>query len=132
MDAGTRPQTFQDSVALCLALAIPYLSTDSLCIVQGSKDDWMHEASLMSLVCSNARMNIAATPSRDGTGGLFRQRPLLHYLVINASGNNLPKGSFLLTHETIWFTAHLNTRVWVLQEKLLAERTLHFACHQVW
>ncbi|KAH6676717.1 hypothetical protein B0J14DRAFT_433210, partial [Halenospora varia] len=61
------PQTFLDTVRVYLELNCCYLWIDSLCIIQ----DWLHEASLMGSVYSNAMLNVAATALFDNQGGLY-------------------------------------------------------------
>jgi Heterokaryon incompatibility protein (HET) len=130
------PQTFQDAINLSLALGIEYLWIDSLCIIQDSHDDWLHEASLMCSVYSNSYLNFAATSSRDGTGGLFHKSALVKNCAVKATWTGLLPGLYLCVDESAWQRrvedAPLNVRGWVLQERLLAPRTVHCAYDQMW
>ncbi|KAH6681907.1 hypothetical protein B0J14DRAFT_680105 [Halenospora varia] len=84
-----------------------------------------------------AQLNIAAAGSADGNGGCFVTRdPLLvKVLHVNASWKWGP-GSYSISNFAIWRhginRAPLNTRVWVLQERVLAHRTIHFGSDQVY
>lgn len=55
------PQTFQDAIVVAQRLGCQYLWIDSLCIIQDSTEDWLHEAGLMGEVYANSHCNIAAT-----------------------------------------------------------------------
>jgi hypothetical protein len=68
------PQTFKDAVSLTRKLGIRYLWIDSLCIKQKDKEDWEREAGKMGSVYSQSFLNIAATRSAEGSGGLFKER----------------------------------------------------------
>ena len=52
---------FRDAVAVCRHLDLRYLWIDSLCIIQDSAEDWLHESSRMHSVYSNSALNIHAT-----------------------------------------------------------------------
>jgi hypothetical protein len=51
-----------------------YLWIDSLCIYQDSIEDWLHELYMMGDIYKGGICNIAATVSKDSSGGCFRQR----------------------------------------------------------
>lgn len=67
-------KTFKDAVSLTRKLGIRYLWIDSLCIIQKDKEDWEREAGKMGAVYSQSFLNIAATSSAEGSGGLFKER----------------------------------------------------------
>jgi hypothetical protein len=134
----TLPKTFQDAMIFTIALGIEFLWIDSLCIIQDSEDDWLREALLMSSVYSNSWVNFAATSSRDGHGGLFLSNNALlsRPCFVEASWTGLGAGVYLCLDETAWErrieNGPLNKRGWVLQERLLAPRTIHCAYDQLW
>lgn len=68
------PKTFRGAIEVADYLSVRYIWIDSLCIIQGSEEDWLHEAALMSDVYQNSFCNIAATASKESHGGLFRTR----------------------------------------------------------
>ncbi|KAL8946878.1 MAG: hypothetical protein Q9222_006783 [Ikaeria aurantiellina] len=138
------PQTFQDAVAVTGRLGCKYLWIDSLCIIQDSKDDWLHEAGLMGEVYANARCNIAATWNSSSDDGCFRERNVseVEGLVVRPKWADLKSTTFRVVAFELWedlvTSASLNSRAWVVQERLLAPRVLHFGrtqlaweCHQV-
>jgi hypothetical protein len=57
------PQTFRDAVAIAVMLNIRYLWIDSLCILQGDRNDWERESSRMCEVYENSYLTIAASVS---------------------------------------------------------------------
>lgn len=136
IDFSSLPKTFQDVIILSLALDMEYLWIDSLCIIQDSRSDWLREASLMYSVYSNSWINIAATSSLDGTGGLFHNSVLVKNCAIDTTWTGLPSGKYLCVDETAWQrrveNAPLNQRGWVFQERILSPRTLHCAYDQIW
>jgi hypothetical protein len=84
------PQDFQDARFVTRYLGLKFVWTDSLCIFQDSREDWVRESSLMGKVYSQVFCNIgaAASPSRDE--GCFRQRKLLllNRTIIESSWKN--------------------------------------------
>ena len=49
---------------------IEYIWIDSLCIVQGDRQDWEQEAAKMASLYENSFLTIAAVDSPNGNGGL--------------------------------------------------------------
>ena len=139
-------KTFQDAFHITRQLGHRYLWIDSLCIIQNDNADWETESSKMATVYSNSVLNIAATHASDGSQGCFidRQGRLIDgcYFPESLIRENAPTDSLyccvdseLLSREIE--RAPLNSRAWVLQERLLPPRTLHFgktqihwSCHQ--
>lgn len=130
------PNTFRDAVIAAQRLGLPYVWIDSLCILQDSREDWCREASAMKDVYKNAMCNIAATGSADSKGGCFRNRNIdLVQPCILEKGPFKQRGRFVLEHLGFWDTdlgaAPLNVRAWVMQERLLSRRILHFGKEQL-
>jgi hypothetical protein len=48
------PQTFQDSISICVDLSIQYLWIDSLCIVQDDEMEWRQESAVMGSIYEQA------------------------------------------------------------------------------
>ncbi|KAK0666983.1 heterokaryon incompatibility protein-domain-containing protein, partial [Cercophora samala] len=128
------PKTFQEAVQVARRFGIEYIWIDCLCIIQDSAEDWKRESVLMASIYGNSHLNIAATASRDGRGGCFRPRrpSALHPVKMTIHDRDF----YLLDAEMWWEAfekAPLNTRAWVLQERLLSPRVLHFDHDQlVW
>ena len=130
------PQTFQDAINITQRLGLRYLWIDSLCIMQDSIQDWQSEAAAMGNVYKRSFCTIAATGAKDGRDGLFVSRnPLLvSPLRVKANWGSISR-SYCCVPLKLWdrniLRAPLNRRAWVLQERLLAPRTIHFGSKQV-
>ena len=132
------PLTFQHTIILARKLRIRYIWIDSLCIVQDCPNDWQRESSLMAEVYSNSWLNVAATDSTSGDGGLFRARSPLTVNPCQVT-TDWTKGqrsvleiSRAQHHDTEILWSPLNKRGWVLQERFLAPRTVHFCRRQIY
>lgn len=132
------PKTFLDSVSLTRRLGMRFIWIDALCILQDSKADWKQESRIMGQVYSNSHLNIAASASSDGQGGLFHRRDPLAAAscIIKPSWPNWPQEPLICydevdTHSEVYRSV-LNERAWVLQERLLASRAVNFTEKQIW
>ena len=141
IDVDDLPKTFQDAIVVTRRLDVRFLWIDSLCIIQDSEEDWAKESSLMGNVYQNGVCNIAATAAPNGSAGCFMERdPILAQkcrLRINSTFSKvgLNPGIFDLVPEKLWedglSNAALNRRAWVVQERILAPRVLHFSMNQL-
>ncbi|KAM3431345.1 hypothetical protein MY4824_007197 [Beauveria thailandica] len=139
----TLPTTFQESVILCRKLGVRWLWIDSLCIIQDNDLDWKIEAGKMHDVYSNALLTIAVSKAADSSGGLFTTGqlpsplPACQVLFDDELYNVFVRELCDIPHELRWeyFTESwsfnhgkfpLLRRGWVLQERLLSPRVLHF------
>ncbi|KAH7227243.1 heterokaryon incompatibility protein-domain-containing protein [Fusarium solani] len=130
------PATFQDAVRVTRELRQPYLWIDSLCIIQGDDKDWETEAKNMETVFRNAYCTIAATSAEDSTKG-FLNRPVeqsdLQYVTVpNSSHGRVYVCASLDDFSGDVEKGILNTRAWVLQERALSHRTIHFTKRQTY
>jgi hypothetical protein len=131
-------KTFREAMEFTLHIGLRYLWIDALCIIQDSEDDWSHEAMLTSSVYTNSYLNLAATSSRNGSGGLFvAQNPLLaNRCSIEAKWEGFMFGRYTcfdgIASRRRIAGAPLNKRASVLRERLLAPQVVHFAYDQVW
>jgi hypothetical protein len=137
------PKTFAHAVAIARMCGVTYLWIDSLCIIQGSEVDWRKEAGRMGDVYNNSWCNIAATASSNSRGGCFYGRvsalvePILVECVSSGSVLSQPEDAekHLIINPDLWReeidSAPLSNRAWVLQERCLAPRQLHFGAGQV-
>jgi hypothetical protein len=130
------PKTFQDAVNVTRILGIRYLWIDSLCILQDNDKDWEMESRRMEAIFANAFCTIAAASAKDSWDGFLvcqsiKQSvklvdtsvyPSFSVYACEVGGNfNNDVGS-----------AELNRRAWVLQERALSPRTIHFTAAQTY
>lgn len=125
------PKTMQDAVSICRNLSVRYLWIDALCIIQGPHGDFQQEASRMEAVYAGSLFTIAAAASDSSIGGCLRSRPPLQ------------RTDCLLAEDSNWSvfaearsacgmdnntpgTCAIDTRGWVLQERVLSPRTVYF------
>ena len=140
------PLTFQHAIQIARRLGQEYIWIDSLCILQDEDDksDWLKEATLMDKVYSNSFLNISATAGNDSSRGLFavrdpdfELRPVeLTCPIIPASDDKATQMHTFIMSDVLLFerelmNAPLNQRAWVLQERLMAPRVLHFGSGQL-
>lgn len=131
------PATFQDAITTARALDIPFLWIDSVCILQGDKNDWEMEGSKMADVYSNATICIAATDANDDSEGFLKTRKQQPYITIDVTfsapttDSKLMKTRMysrlsLVENPTFERYPALHNRAWCLQERYLSPRILFF------
>ncbi|EUC38751.1 hypothetical protein COCCADRAFT_45793, partial [Bipolaris zeicola 26-R-13] len=122
-------RTVQDAITIARDLGFEYIWVDTLCIVQDDIMDWEREAAMMTIVYGNSSLNIAAAGARDERDGCFFSRPA-HWnckLQLYNSHNALHYSAAPVSlHSRCLLSMPLMERGWVLQERVLAMRTLHF------
>jgi hypothetical protein len=126
-------KTFKDAIYITRFLGLHYLWIDSLCILQDDPADWIRESSSMSGVYGGATINIAATGAVDGSLGCFFNRHTSWRCQIRAMVDGkdslldcIPSG-----YRDSLRDAPLATRGWVMQERFLSHRTLHFTQKEI-
>jgi hypothetical protein len=127
------PKTFQDIVRVTRELGIEYLWIDSLCIIQWNEKDWQCEAGRMEGVFASAYCTIAATSAVDSNAGFLARNTSTEYVrVQDAAGNQVCICTHMDDFENDVEQAGLNKRAWVMQERVLAKRTIHFSANQTY
>ena len=130
------PGLYQDVFRLVNALGYRYIWIDSLCIFQGDRLDMLNEGLTMAEVYSGAICNIVAGEAQ--TGRLFANR---HQDIVNpfvdifSLGTGHQSITLRLEDTQLWSRevrhSPIASRGWVLQEQLLAPRTLYFGAGEV-
>ncbi|KAF7558503.1 hypothetical protein G7046_g5651 [Stylonectria norvegica] len=141
------PQTFQDAVKVTRRLGIRYLWIDALCIVQpkdGDDTEWLQEGSRMGTIYQNATCTIAATAAINAEQGflektgssVFTAEPVT---IIKKTHSTTPgfstKKLYIPVNVPSFYEcvskSALNSRGWVVQERALSTRIIHFTEHGV-
>ncbi|KAJ8112154.1 hypothetical protein OPT61_g5416 [Boeremia exigua] len=130
---------FKQAIEIARFLDIGYIWIDSLCIIQGSAEDWVREASKMHLVYRNSYCNIAIADSVGQYGGAFRSREPTDVSPVEympREGSPMLSGKkWRVVPEDLWarelLQSSLYTRGWVFQERMLSPRILHFTKNQI-
>ncbi len=140
IDIAELPKTFQDAIQISRRLDIRFLWIDSLCIIQDSKEDWLKESVIMGDIYQHAYCNIAATAAPDGRTGCFLERnPLLaqpfRVRIDSYPGPRSNSSVYSLAPQVFWeqglLQAPLLQRAWVVQERTLSPRVIHFGKDQL-
>jgi hypothetical protein len=127
------PRTFRDAIVVTRKLGVRYLWIDSLCIVQDDPQDWLRESALMGEIFANSYCTLAATSAKDSNGGLFLPRTVSQSVKLTDSSGDSPVSFYsgIQDHfERDLDDGDLNSRGWVLQERLLSPRMIHFTAVQ--
>jgi hypothetical protein len=144
------PASFHDAMILTRLLGLRYLWIDSLCIIQDSLADWAEQSILMASIYGQGHINISAAAARNSHEGILKPRPTPQpicripyqskYMVSKGEiflraplKNYLPGNEFNHTFnakENVYIDP-LFTRAWVLQERMLSPRNIHFGAGEL-
>ncbi|KAK0620054.1 heterokaryon incompatibility protein-domain-containing protein [Immersiella caudata] len=127
---GQLPKTFQDAVQVTRALQKQYLWIDALCIIQEGPDcDWESEARTMADIFTHAYCTIAASSARGWKDGFLNPQPGPPDIgVRNTSSTPTCKCDFDQDVDK----GALMKRAWVLQERVLSRRIIHFTAAHIY
>jgi hypothetical protein len=142
LDIATLEPTFRDALVATRSLGFQHMWIDLFCILQGAADesqrDWARESATMDRVYAGSLLNISAACSHDGTAGCFRPTSALREDPSIVSLWAMYRGDEPRYDELVGSTPHdgltefyrtspMFGRGWIVQERILAPRVLHFA-----
>ena len=127
------PKTLQDAFAVARRLGFHYLWIDSLCILQDSDDDKIHQIAAMGKIYKNATIVIAAASATGVNDGFLEDReaeeqgdaPMVALPLLLEDGSF---GQLFVAHTVYrWSDQNpLSKRAWSFQESLLSARLLFY------
>ncbi|KAF7939180.1 uncharacterized protein EAE97_007261 [Botrytis byssoidea] len=137
------PATFQDAIQYTKEMKISYIWIDSLCIMQDSPEDWRTEAALMYKVYAQSLCNIAASYASNesslNTGLFYTRTPddifamsVMYKFSTDKEYQGLYGISLKSNHIIDDSEYAIYGRAWVLQERLLSPRKIHFSKQLIW
>lgn len=136
------PLTFRHAMIFARSLGIRWIWIDALCILQQDEEDWLYESSQMDKVYRYSYCNISATSAPNSTVGLFRDRDpekqWFDIVRLKTEGLTMDAPETVrctISDLTFWPEqidhGAVNRRSWVLQERLLAARVIHWCEDQI-
>lgn len=149
------PKSIVDAIRVTRVLGFRFLWIDSLCIVQDSAADWNAQSLQMATIYSNARITLFADCAKDDEAGFLYWRGSDEGKTITIPLSSPPNGGLIdgwREHEpltlhlrhgvkmAVQFSenvddtskhAELANRGWILQERVLSRRILHFGRDQI-
>jgi len=144
IDINGLPKSFRDAITITRKIGIAYLWIDSLCIIQNDTRDWERESAKMAEVYGNSYVTLAATASPDGSKGMLfardtKTKAVLQYPATNSSGSasdSSDLASIIIMPAVMSLIdplrrSPLNSRGWVVQERILSKRIIHFNSDQI-
>ncbi|KAK7425901.1 hypothetical protein QQZ08_007615 [Neonectria magnoliae] len=132
------PKTFRDAVVVVRELGLRFLWIDSLCIIQDSKEDWEEQSAVMGDIYRGGYINIAAKAAANASVGCFVPRtpepPPCQ--IPHRAKDGTPTG-FMYVRSPVFKVEDiektpLDTRGWVLQERTLSPRIIHYGAQQLY
>lgn len=134
-------RNFQDAILFTHQMGLFYIWIDSLCIMQDDLQDWARESAQMDKIYYNAAIVIAASQAKDSLEGFLDKRTQRSYTPTNMTFSGI-YGEVTIypvplrlagdpTRLAEMENEPLTARGWALQERYMAQRTVHFTQDQV-
>ncbi|KUJ10538.1 HET-domain-containing protein [Mollisia scopiformis] len=138
------PPTLFDAISIANGLGVRYIWIDSLCIVQDDPDEWAQEGGRMAGIYRGSVVTVAISSSESALEGAFNKTSTSHleeFSSLIRIDSKLSDGRcgqlYFYTscdkgpRERYIQTGPLMQRGWVMQERLLSSRILHYTASQI-
>jgi hypothetical protein len=131
------PLKFQNAAHIARWMDVEYVWIDALCIVQDSEHDWREQSHAMGDIYAGSHCNIAAM-YQSGNGGFLRKRNLeiVEPYLVPDPRSDLVECTHVIGYDDFWCNSllreSLHNRAWVLQERQMSPRTIHFGEQIFW
>jgi len=127
------PPTFRDAIKITKKLGYRYIWIDNISIVQNDKQDWERECQRMCDVFENAVFTISALGESDGIGGILENRKAKQSIILQLKdGTQIGVRPIPQSFETAIKLSEMDTRGWILQERVLSPAILHIGRSQMY
>ncbi|KAL1384532.1 heterokaryon incompatibility protein-domain-containing protein [Phyllosticta capitalensis] len=136
------PQTIQDAITVARNLGLIHLWVDAICIIQNDEEDMKRELPTMGEIYGNSSCTIAATAAESATDGFLgstrtKHGPKIMISTLNKEGRRVyvaerVEQDAINVFEKDVDESRLNSRGWVMQERVLSRRTIHFGKRHVY
>lgn len=123
-------QTFKDAITVCHAINLRYIWIDSLCIIQGDKDDWAREAALMADVFGASEITIAGVHPFSPQEGLYLVSMAAPLIAKRQEPSHISMVKWPAADYDELASSYLFKRGWIFQELLLSRRQVFFTPEQ--
>lgn len=141
IDLRDLPIIFRDAVTVARRMSVRYLWIDALCILQDDLSDWSQESVQMGDIYQNSLCTLAIHHPNSNTEGFLSsalngaEKVEVNLRPAGCLVKEVPFASFLRLpgiFELEIDDSPLSQRGWVLQERFLSMRILHFAQSEIY
>ena len=133
------PQTFQDALTTTRQLGFHYLWIDSICIIQGDREDWDAESARMGDTYRNSAVTICGPDADSADAGFLHNRKTtdsdvwacLKQSGVNDRGTDLRLGAFPCADREDWRQCFKGNRkrLWLKEPGFSRSVSYHPVCY---